>query len=60
MMNGGPGWKDLLDRYKIEVALTPAGSPLSSLLIEDKGWTRRDRDADADIFVRNAPPVAAH
>jgi hypothetical protein len=35
MMNGGPGWKDLLDRYKIEVALTPAGSPLSSLLAED-------------------------
>jgi hypothetical protein len=60
MMNGGPGWKDLLDRYKIEVALTPAGSPLSSLLTEDKSWTRRDRDADADIFVRKAPLVAAH
>jgi hypothetical protein len=60
MMNGGLNWKDLLDRYKIEVALTPAGSPLSSLLIEDKSWTRRDRDADADMFVRNAPLVAAH
>jgi hypothetical protein len=60
MMNAGPNWKGLLDRYKIEVALTPAGSPLSSLLAEDKSWTRRDRDADADIFVRNAPLVAAH
>jgi hypothetical protein len=25
-----PNWKDLLDRYKIEVVLTPAGSPPSS------------------------------
>ena len=60
MMNGGPGWKDLLDRYKIDVALTPAGAPLSSLLAEDKNWMRRDHDADADVFVRNGPLVDAH
>jgi len=29
-------------------------------LTEDKSWTRRDRDTDAEIFVRNAPLVAAH
>jgi hypothetical protein len=60
MMNGGSNWKDLLDRYQIDAALTPAGSPLSSLLAQDKSWTRRDRDADADLFVRNAPGPASH
>jgi len=33
-----PGWRALLDDYKIEVALLPPGAPLASALANDPDW----------------------
>lgn len=52
MMNGGTSWKTLLDRYRIDAVLAPAGSPLSSLLAADSQWSEQARDGSAVLFVR--------
>lgn len=47
-----PGWKDVLDKFKIDWMLITANSPLSVLLLETDEWRLIYADKVANIFVR--------
>lgn len=50
-----PGWKDILNKFKIDWMLITANSPLSVLLLETEEWHLVYADKVANIFVRNTP-----
>jgi len=52
------GCRQLLDRYRFEVALLPRDWPLGALLDGDGGWKREYRDAVATLYVRQGIPEA--
>ncbi|HEY9868246.1 MAG TPA: hypothetical protein V6D08_03705 [Candidatus Obscuribacterales bacterium] len=51
-----PGWRDVLERHKIEWILFPKDSRLAARLKEEPGWKLVCQDAAAELFVR-APPT---
>lgn len=45
-------WRGALDRYGIELALTPEDWPLANVLAEDPGWREIGREGGAVLFER--------
>jgi hypothetical protein len=55
---GNPDWRELLDRYRLNMALCPADSPLSSLLKLDSDWKTVDNDGKTILFRRSSGPLS--
>jgi hypothetical protein len=51
--NGSPDWRQLLARYRLNMALAPTDSPLSSLLKTDPEWKTVDDDGKIILFRRS-------
>lgn len=47
-----PAWRDLLARYRVQVVLVEAGSPLAQALVGDQGWALRYHDSVAVVYER--------
>ncbi len=54
-----PGWRDILARWDISVALLPPGSRLRAELDREPGWRTWYADSTAAILVRDAGPTAS-
>ncbi len=52
------GWRDVLDRWKVEAALLPPSCALAQALLLDPNWHAAFRDSKAIILVRT--PVRTH
>lgn len=52
LLHGRPRWKALVERYRLDMVLSPADAALTSLLTEDPGWKVAGRDDKAVLFVR--------
>jgi hypothetical protein len=52
-------WREILDRYRIEVVVWPVKAPVVRLMDTDTGWTPVYRDKKAAVFVRGRPLAAA-
>lgn len=53
LMQGEPGWRDVLEKWKIHTALLPAGSTLASLLRQlPQVWRVQYEDSVAVVFER--------
>lgn len=50
--NGQQGWKELLEHYRIDTVLVPAGLPLARNLSKDPGWQEVDREKSTVLFRR--------
>jgi hypothetical protein len=50
--NLDPGWRQVLDHWKVDLALIPPDSRLAQELITDHGWTTWYRDSTAAILRR--------
>lgn len=50
-----PGWKDVLEKYKIDWIIYNANSPLSLFLMERDDWKLIYADKVANIFVKDTP-----
>lgn len=50
-----PGWREVLERHKIDWILFPKNSRLAARLKEEPGWNLICRDAAAELFVRASP-----
>jgi hypothetical protein len=48
-----PGWRDVLDRYGVDLALFPPGSPLDYALAHEDGWGVAYKD-DLSVIYRRA------
>jgi len=46
------GWRDVLEKYKIDMALLPAGIPLGELLEREPGWRVVARDKSSVLLRR--------
>lgn len=47
-----PGWRSVLDGYRIGSVLIPPGLPLAQALHEDHGWSEAYHDGTAVLYVR--------
>jgi hypothetical protein len=47
-----PGWREVLQRFDVEAALVPTGSPLAVALQEEDGWSVRHADGTAVLLIR--------
>jgi hypothetical protein len=47
---GGRDWRSVLDRYRFDLVLCEAGSPLASLMRAHPGWTTVEDDGKAALF----------
>ena len=54
------GWKEVLDRYRIEWVLFPSGSALVRALLDEPGWRCAYRDERATIASRAPQEGEAH
>lgn len=54
MMDAGPGWRQALEKYRIDAVLSPAGTPLASELSEDHRWKLIDSDEGHVLFKAEA------
>jgi hypothetical protein len=55
-----PGWQEVLQRFDVDAALVPAGSPLAAALQDEDGWGVRHADGTAVLLLRaTAAPAAA-
>lgn len=52
LAGAGPGWRDLLDEYRVEAVLLPPGYPLSYRLARDPDWELVFEGELEQIFVR--------
>ena len=50
--NGEPRWRSLLDQYRINLVLTEASFPLTSLLRVTEGWRESGQDSKYILFER--------
>jgi hypothetical protein len=48
--NLDPGWREVMDRWKIDLALIPPGSRLADELVRDQGWGQWYCDSTAVIL----------
>jgi len=53
------GWRDVLDRWKVEVVLVPPSSALAQALLLDANWHAKFSDSKAIVLLRThpAPPT---
>jgi hypothetical protein len=49
---GEPGWRQLLDRYRVDWVMIAPDRPLARWLVIDPGWRELYRDGVAVVFVR--------
>jgi hypothetical protein len=54
--NLDPGWREVMDRWKIDLALIPPRSRLADELVRDQGW--RQWYCDSTAVVLRRPPGA--
>ena len=50
-----PGWRDVLDRWKIELVLVPANSVVAAELVRDPRWHELYRDEVSVLLERKRP-----
>ncbi|MGP4023811.1 hypothetical protein [Actinomadura sp. 3N407] len=50
--NGGPEWRGMLDRHRVNVVMWETGTPLTQLVSLDPAWRQIYRDRQATVFVR--------
>jgi hypothetical protein len=55
MASGRHNWDQLLDRYRIDIALVPLEWPLAELLKRSAGWKLLKDDGAAILFERRTP-----
>jgi hypothetical protein len=48
-----PDWAEILAQYRVNAALVPVDSPLSTVLRESAGWKLMYSDRIALMFVKN-------
>lgn len=48
-----PGWREALDRRRVEVVVWPRERALAQVLAQDEAWTRVYADKTAVVFTRN-------
>jgi len=53
VMRATPGWKSVIERYSLSVALVPKTSPISAALLESRDWKLFYQDSVAAVFIRN-------
>jgi len=51
------GWRDVLDRWKVEAVLVPPSSALAQVLLLDPNWHAAFSDAKAILLLRMHAPV---
>jgi len=51
------GWRDVLERWKVEAVLVPPSCALAQALLLDPDWHATYSDAKAIILLRTHPPV---
>ena len=54
MLNASPRAREVLVRYRFDMALLPHEWPLERVLEGDSGWERVYRDPLASLFVRRS------
>lgn len=54
LMGAAPGWRGLIDGYRVEAALVPPASALARALKGEPGWTAAGTDGRAVLFERSA------
>jgi hypothetical protein len=55
--NGRPGWKTLLERERVGVALVESDAPIAALLAESPDWEQRFQGKLETVFVRKTQGV---
>jgi hypothetical protein len=55
LMDAGPGWQQLIDKYQISAVLVPTGTSLASALTDDRHWTLADQDSNSRLFQMAMP-----
>jgi hypothetical protein len=58
-MQGGNGWRRLLERYPTDIAITNRRHPVTALLRKDPEWVYIYSDPVAFVFVRKTPSQEA-
>jgi hypothetical protein len=55
-----PGWREVLQRFDVDAALVPVGSPIAAALEQEEAWSVHHVDETAVLLVRaTAAPAAA-
>jgi hypothetical protein len=49
------GWRDILDRQRVDTVLVPASSALAQALLLDPGWRASYQDTKAIVLLRTRP-----
>ena len=52
LVNASPTWRDVLDRWDVDVVLWQRSAPLAQLLAEDPGWRLAYTDEQWVVFLR--------
>jgi hypothetical protein len=52
LLDGRPGWNDLLDKYQTDLVLIPAASALVPVIRQSAAWSLADQDKTALLFRR--------
>jgi hypothetical protein len=52
VLNGQPGWRAALDRYRVDMVLLPPDTPLVELLSTSGGWRVLTRDQQSVLLAR--------
>lgn len=56
ILDGRPGWDEVLDRYEIDWTLTERGRPINQLLELDPAWSLSYEDDLTQVYRRSAEP----
>jgi hypothetical protein len=54
LVNGSPGWRKSLDKYRVNSVMMTIASPLAQLLAVDPDWRILDQRDDVAIYTRTA------
>ncbi|MGA6987902.1 MAG: hypothetical protein WBZ01_17725 [Terriglobales bacterium] len=52
------GWRDVLDRWKVEVVLVPPTCAVAQALLLDPNWHAEFSDPESIVLLRTHPPIA--
>lgn len=52
-----PGWRDILDRWKVQAVLVPPSSALAQALLLDADWHTEFSDSKAMVLLRTHPAL---
>ncbi len=50
LIDAGTGWRKLIEKYQLNAALVPIGTPLANALADDSRWTIVDQDDKRRLF----------